>query len=77
MPKNQIIENLKNKCEYFLLENIKKSDTKKIQLYKNILNILNSENFFHKLDVEILLNILIDLEISQEKALETYIQLIS
>ena len=77
MTKNQIIEELKQKCKFFLNENIEKADSKKIKLYTNILNILNSENFFNKLDAEITLNILTDLEVSQEKALQTYIQLIS
>lgn len=76
MTKNQIIEELKQKCKIFLNENIEKADSKKIKLYTNILNILNSENFFNKLDAEITLNILTDLEVSQEKALQTYIQLI-
>ena len=74
MTKNETIEKLLVICNKKLNESIILQDNNKIEIYETIFNILKTPDFFNKQDIEITLNILNDLGITQANLLETTIK---
>lgn len=77
MCNEKILSELKLKCEEFLRIYNSQQDTKKIEIYSSIKQILNTENVFEKLDAEVALNILYDLVQSKTKAKALYVKILS
>lgn len=72
MNKENLINNLKDKC-IKLIENCKKHNNFDLQKkYETILDILNVKNCFKQMDYNVAVNILDDLKIKKEKLLKVY-----
>ncbi len=77
LDKQKIIENLKQKCSAFINFYTEKNNNIKLNIYKSIEAILNSENVFDKIDATVALNLINDLVNDKLKAKEIYLSLIS
>ena len=74
--KEEILNNLKVVCLSKLNESKKQNNEKKIEIYSIINDVLNTENAFDKLNMEIAINMINDLVDDLQKAKEIYMQII-
>ena len=74
--KEEIVKNLKVICATKLMEAKKENNTKKIEIYSIISDVLNTENAFLRLDMEIAVNMICDLVDDIEKAKHIYMDLL-
>ena len=75
--KDEILRNLKLICATKLTNAKKENNTKNIEIYTLILDILNIKDSFDKIDMEVGINIIYDLVEDLEKAKQLYLSIIS
>ena len=75
--KDEILRNLKLICATKLTNAKNENNTKNIEIYTLILDILNTKNSFDKIDMEIAVNMIYDLVEDLEKAKQLYLSIIS
>lgn len=76
MKKDEIMENLKKKCENLI--KIHKNDKKKMLIFTTISSILKDGcNFFQSCDADTAINILLDLGYEKEEAKKIYLTLLT
>ncbi len=74
---NEIVQNLTKKCETLYKNCKKEQNFIESNKYYSILQILKSENCFDKLDSEIAINLLLDLNYNLDQAIKLYSKIIA